>query len=119
MGRFHLQGSIAERDRELEGLPARRYSAIGVSRYPAYQGQPGQYPSQPGPIVEPSGQGLGLAQQGETPPILSQREAEINGQHPGVAGLGQVREGLDGVLEGGYRLVERGAFGGPGTGLLT
>src|SRR6267378_8397427 len=111
MGRFHLQGSIAERDRELEGLPARRYSAIGVSRYPAYQGQPGQYPSQPGPIVEPSGQGLGLAQQGETPPILSQwdqrlsqREAEINGQHPGVAGLGQVREGLDGVLEGGYRL---------------
>ena len=45
--------------------------------------------------------GSGLAQQGEAPPILSQarqrasqREADLEGQHPGVAGLGQVPEGL-------------------------
>ncbi len=70
-------------------------------------GHPGQHPSQPGPIVERPGQGLGLAQQGEAPPMLSQcaqrasqREAEIDGQHPGVAVLGQVREGLEGLLEG-------------------
>ena len=48
----------------------------------------------------------------------SQREAELDGQHPGVAGLGQVREGLEGLLEGGHRLAERGAVVGPGAGLL-
>ena len=88
-------------------------------------GHPGQHPSQPGPIVERPGQGLGLAQQGEAPPILSQwrqrasqREAELDGQPPGVAVLGQVREGLEGLLEGGHRLAERGAVVGPGAGLL-
>ena len=45
-------------------------------------------------------------------------EAEIEGQHPGVAVLGQVREGLEGLLEGGHRLAERGAVVGPGAGLL-
>ena len=43
-----------------------------VSRLPEYIGHPGQHPSQPGPIVERPGQGLGLAQQGEAPPMLSQ-----------------------------------------------
>ena len=38
--------------------------------------------------------------------------------HPGVAVLGQVREGLEGLLEGGHRLAERGAVVGPGAGLL-
>ena len=125
MGCLRLQGAIAERDREIEGLPARRHSAVEVSRYPEYQGHTGEHPSQPGPIVERPGQGLGLAQQGEVPPILSQlgqrasqSEAEINGQHPGVAVLGQVREGLEGLLEGGHRLAERGAVVGPGAGLL-
>ena len=85
----------------------------------------GQHPSQPGPVVERPGQGLGLAQQGEAPPILSQcaqrachSEAEIDGQHPGVAVLGQVREGLEGLVEVGHRLAERGAVVGPGAGLL-
>ena len=32
--------------------------------------------------------------------------------------LGQVREGLEGLLEGGHRLAERGAVVGPGAGLL-
>ena len=45
-------------------------------------------------------------------------EAEINGQPPGVAVLGQVGEGLEGLLEGGHRLAERGAIVGPGAGLL-
>ena len=88
-------------------------------------GHLGEHPSQPGPVVERPGQGLGLAQQGQAPPILShcaqrdsQSEAEIDGQHPGVAVLGQVREGLEGLLEGGHRLAERGAVAGPGPGLL-
>ena len=72
MGCLHLQGAVAERGRELEGLLARRHGAVGVSRYPEYMGHPGQHPSQPGPIVERPGQGLGLAQQGEAPPMLSQ-----------------------------------------------
>ena len=122
---MHLQGAVAERGRELEGLLARRHGAVVVSRDPEYMGHPGQHPSQPGPIVERPGQGLGLAQQGEAPPMLSQwaqrasqSEAEIDGQHPGVAVLGQVREGLEGLLEGGHRLAERGAVVGPGAGLL-
>ena len=32
MGCLHLQGAVAERDRELEGLLARRYGAVVVSR---------------------------------------------------------------------------------------
>ena len=59
------------------------------------------------------------------PPILSQlaqrasqREAEIDGQHPGVAVLGQVREGLESLLEGGHRLAERSAVPGPSASLL-
>ena len=122
---LHLQGAVAERGREREGLLARRHGAVEVSRQPEYMGHPGQHPSQPGPVVERPGQGLGLAQQGATPPMLSQlaqrasqREAEIDGQPPGVAVLGQVREGLEGLLEGGHRLAERGAVVGPGAGLL-
>src|SRR5262249_9269525 len=45
-------------------------------------------------------------------------EAELDGQPPGVAVLWQVREGLEGLLEGGCRLTERGMVVGPGTGLL-
>ena len=59
------------------------------------------------------------------PPILSQlaqrdsqSEAELDGQPLGVAVLGQVREGLEGLFEGGHRLAERGAIPGPGAGLL-
>ncbi len=125
MGCLHLQGALAERGRELEGLLARRYGAVEVSRDPVCLAYLGQHPSQPGPIVERPGQSLGLAQQGEVPPILSQdderasqREAELEGQPPGVAVLGQVREGLEGLLEGGHRLAERGAVVGPGAGLL-
>ncbi len=62
---------------------------------PEHMGHPGQHPSQPGPIIERPGQGLGLAQQGEAPPMLCQgaqrafqREAELDGQHPGVAVFG-------------------------------
>jgi hypothetical protein len=95
-----------------------------VSRYPEYHSHPGQHLSQPSPIVERSGEGLGLTQQGEAPPILSQytqrvsqRETELNGQHSGIAGLGQVREGLERLLEGGHRLAERGTVVGPGASL--
>jgi hypothetical protein len=38
----------------------------------------------------------------------SQREAEINGPHPGVAGLGQVIEGLEGVVEVAHCLAPQG-----------
>ncbi len=125
MGCLHLQGALAERGRKLEGLPACCNGAVEVSREPEYHGHPGQHSSQPGPIVERPGQVLGLTQQGAAPPMLSQcvqrfiqSEAELEGQHPGVAVLGQVLEGLEGLLEGGHRLAERGAVPGPGTGLL-
>ena len=48
----------------------------------------------------------------------SHSEAEIDGQGPGVAVLGQVCEGLEGLLEGGHRLAERGAVEGSGASLL-
>jgi hypothetical protein len=106
-------------------LLAHRYGAVEVARDHEYLGHAGQHLSQPGPIVECPRQGLGLAQQGEALPMLSQlgqrvsqREAELDGQPPGVAGLVQVREGLEGLLEGGRRLAERGAVVGPGAGLL-
>jgi hypothetical protein len=41
MGCVHLQGTIAEFGREFEGLPARRNSAVGISRYPADLGHLG------------------------------------------------------------------------------
>jgi hypothetical protein len=69
---LQLQGTIAERSREFEGLSARRHGAVVISRDPEYIGHPGQHPSQPSPIVERPGQSLGLAQQGELPRILSQ-----------------------------------------------
>jgi len=59
---YPLQGAVAERDRELEGLLARRYGAVVVSRYPECISHPGQHPSQPGSIIERPGPGLGLAQ---------------------------------------------------------
>jgi hypothetical protein len=49
---------------------------------------------------------------------VSQREAELDGQPSGVVVIGQVREGLEGLLEGGHGLAECGAVVGPGTGLL-
>ena len=105
---MRLQGAVAERGREFEGLLARRHGAVGVTRHPAYLGYPRQHQSQPGPIVERPGQDLGLAQQGEAPPILSQSaqraidsEAELDGQPPGVAVVGQVRERLEGLVERG------------------
>ena len=109
MGCSHLQSTIAERGCELEGLLAGSNRAVEVSRHPEYLGYPGQHPYQPGPIAERPGHGLGLAQQGEAPPIPShcvqrglQSEAELDGQHPGVAGLGQVREGLQSLVEVGH-----------------
>ena len=124
-GCLHLQGMVAERDREIEGLLARCYGVVVVARYRECIGPLGQHPSQPGPVVEHAGQGLGLAQKGAAPPMLSQlgqrasqREAEIDGQPPGVAVLGQVREGLEGLLEVDSRLAERGAIPGPGADLL-
>jgi hypothetical protein len=124
-GYFRLQVTIAELGREREGLPARRNGTVVVSRLPAYQGHKGQHPSQPRPIVERPGQGLGLAQQGAAPPMLSQlvqrgiqSEAEIDGQRSRVSGLGQVCEGLEGLVEGGRCLAERGAGASPGAGLL-
>src|SRR5712691_10607581 len=59
-------------------------------------------------------------------PMLSQyvqrdtySTAEIDGQPPGVAVLGQVREGLEGLVEEDYRLAEGGAAVGLGPSLLT
>ena len=122
---MYLQGAVAEHGRECQGPPAHRNGALVVSRHPVDLAHPGQHLAQPGPIVTRPGQGLGLAQQGEAPPMLSQRaqhayqnEADIEGQPPGVAVLGQVRQGLEGLLEGGHRLTEGGAVVGRDTSLL-
>ena len=62
MGGLYLQGALAERSREVEGLLARRYSAVEVSsRQPEDIDPLGQHSPQPGPIVDRPGQGLGLA----------------------------------------------------------
>src|SRR5262245_60331766 len=105
MGCLYLQGALAQVSREREGLLARRYRAVVVSRDPQSTGHRGQRPSQPSPIVECPGQGLGLAQQGQAPPMLCEgvqrtghSEAEINGSHPRVTVLREVREGLEGLL---------------------
>ena len=55
IGCLLLQGAVAERGRELAGLLACHHGAVGVSRYPEYKGHLGQYPSQPGPVVERPG----------------------------------------------------------------
>ena len=47
-----------------------------------------------------------------------QSETEFEGQPPGVAVLGQVRQGLESLLEGGHRFAEGGAVVSPGAGLL-
>jgi hypothetical protein len=69
---------------------------VEVPLHPAHRGQHGQHLAQLGPIVEVPGQGLGLAQHGAAPPLLSHREqhvsevaAELNGQAPGVGGAGR------------------------------
>ena len=72
IGYFHLQGAVVELDRKRERLLTRRHGAVGVSRDPEDIGHHSQHPSQPGSIVERPGEDLGLAQQGEVPPILSQ-----------------------------------------------
>ena len=121
-----LQGALAECGRELEGLLARRNGAVGVSCQPEYIGHPGQHPSQPGPIVERPGQGLGLAQQGEAPPMLSQVRSA---RHPKARrssmasplvspGSGRCARAWRACSKVGHRLAERGAVVGPGTGLL-
>jgi hypothetical protein len=56
-----LQGALAERGREIEGLLACCNGAVRVSREPEYISHRGQHPSQSGSIVERSGQGLSLA----------------------------------------------------------
>src|SRR5262249_22705559 len=110
-----LQGAVAEFDRERESPLTRCQGAVEVSRYPEDIGHRVQHPSQPGAIVERPGQGLGLAQQGEASSMLSQceqraidSETEIDGQPPRVVVLGQVCEGLEGLVEEDYRLAERG-----------
>src|SRR5262249_962087 len=124
VGCVHLHGTLTEFGRKREGLLARRHGAVEVSRHPEYTGPLGYDLSQPGPVVEHPGQGLGLAQEGEEPPRLSQgaqrgcqSEAELDGQPPSVTVLGQVHEGLEGLLKGGHRLAECGAVVVPGTGL--
>ena len=108
-----LHGALAECDREARACwPAARapsWSPVWLSNWAIL---PAPVPA--GPVVS-SRQGLGLAQQGEAPPKLSQAlqracqcEAELDGQPPGVAVLGQVRKG-QGPLEGSHRLVVRGA----------
>src|SRR5262249_10942813 len=71
-GCLPLQGAVAERGRKREGLLARCYGTVGVSRLPKYTGPTAQHPSQPGPVVERPGPGLGLTQQGKAPLRLSQ-----------------------------------------------
>jgi hypothetical protein len=122
---MHLQGTLAELDREIEGLLARCNSTLEVSHDPEYSSHPAQYPSQTGPVFERPGQDFGLAQQSEAPSILPQfdqreiqSEAELEGQHPGVTLLGQLCEGLEGLVEIGHGLTERGAVVGLGAGLL-
>jgi hypothetical protein len=66
-----LQGALAERGRELEGLLACGNGAVRVSREPEDIGHRGQHSSEPGAIVERPSQGLSLAQQGAAPSILS------------------------------------------------
>src|SRR5262245_35847863 len=44
-----------------------------------------------------------------------QGKTEVDGQPPGVAGFGQVGEGLQGLVEGDRRLAERSAVVSPGT----
>jgi hypothetical protein len=72
IGCFRLQGAVAECDGERQGLLARRHGAVSISRESESLGHLGQHPSLPRPIVERPGQSLGLAQQGEAPPMLSQ-----------------------------------------------
>jgi hypothetical protein len=121
-----LQRALAARDGEREGLLARSNGADRVARHPESPGLPGLHASQPGPVVKRPGLGLRLVQHGAQPLILgqgvqraSQRKAEIEGQYPGVARLLQVREGLEGLLEGAHRCAERSALVRPGAGLLT
>ena len=66
-----MQGRIPEHGRQLQGLLAGRHGALKVPDDHAHRHHPGQHPSQPGSIVELSGPRLGLAQQGETPRMLS------------------------------------------------
>jgi len=47
---------------------------------------------------------------------VSHREAEIDGHRPGIAVFRQVREGLEGLLEGDPCLAECGVVVGPGAG---
>ena len=61
MGGSYLQGAVAERRREVEGLLAHRNGAVEVSRQPEDIGPLGQHLPQPGPVVKRPGQGLGLA----------------------------------------------------------
>jgi hypothetical protein len=51
MGGLLLQGAVAERGREREGLPACCHGAVEVSRHPEHPGHLGQHLSQPGPVV--------------------------------------------------------------------
>ena len=114
-GGFPLDGAVAERGRQREKAPAcaRRQGGGEVAHGVEDKGHPDQHPSQPDPIVAPSRQGSRLDQEGPMPPMLtqfgqmeSQREAKVDGQHRGVAVLGQVRQGLEALLAGGHRLAE-------------
>ena len=125
MGCLHLQGAVAELGRELEGLLARRHGAVVVSRRPEYMAI--RASTRPSRARSSSARARASASPNRARhrpcspsgvSATSQSEAELDGQHPGVAVLGQVREGLEGLLEGGHRLAERGAVVGPGAGLL-
>src|SRR4029453_18119569 len=59
-GALALQGAVAERLREFEGLSARYNGPVIVARQPEYSAHRRQHVSQPRSVVERSGQGLGF-----------------------------------------------------------
>jgi hypothetical protein len=67
---------------EGHGLPARGDGTVEIPLHPVHRGQHGQHLYQLSPIAELPGQGLGLAQHGEAPPMFSHWE-----QHISIVGL--------------------------------
>ena len=123
MGCLTLQGAVAECGREVEGLLARHQGAVEVACHHECLRQLGKDLSQPGPVVQRPGQGLGLTQERTAPPKLSaqrvcQSKAELDSQYSGIAVFGQVRESPEGLLVSDHGLAERGAVEGPRASLL-
>ena len=105
-GCWPLQGAVAELGCELESLMACHNGAVVVSRNPKY------WPIRVNTWTNRTRSSSALARVSASPnraryrpcspspaQRASQREAELDGQHPGIAVLGKVREGLEGLLE--------------------